>query len=397
MRGLLAAVLRVLAVLGKELLETFRRPWAVATIVLGPFVVLVVFGLGYLGQPAIRASLVIPEGSGLPTDIATYRDAAAGSVDIVAIDATDATARDRLREGDIDLIVIAPADGQATLEAGEQAVLRVEYDSIDPYVGFLVGTAADRISSVVNRELIRRAASEAEEAAAAAASPLPPRYDADLVAAPTRAEVRDLAPTAPTITWFYGIAVLALVVQHVAVTLGALSIFRDGRRGLVELFRLSPIRSGELLIGKYLAIGLVSGVVSAALIVLLVGAFRVPVLGDPAAVVLVIGLLTAAGTGLGLLIGLISESERQVVQATLLVLLTSVFFGGLAVNLLLFAWPIQRAAAFLPITQATRIFNDVLLRGEQGDPLRYALLGAIALALFLASVIALRRKLAPIR
>ena len=34
---------------------------------------------------------------------------------------------------------------------------------------------------------------------------------------------------------------------------------------------------------------------------------------------------------------------------------------GLAVNLLLFAWPIQRAAALLPITQATRIFNDVLL------------------------------------
>jgi ABC-2 type transport system permease protein len=283
------------------------------------------------------------------------------------------------------------------LEAGEQAVLRVEYDSIDPYVGFLVGTAADRISSVVNRELIRRAASEAEEAAAAAASPLPPRYDADLVAAPTRAEVRDLAPTAPTITWFYGIAVLALVVQHVAVTLGALSIFRDGRRGLVELFRLSPIRSGELLIGKYLAIGLVSGVVSAALITLLVGAFRVPVLGDPAAVILVVGLLTLAGTGLGLLIGLVSDSERQVVQATLLVLLTSVFFGGLAVNLLLFAWPIQRAAAVLPITQATRIFNDVLLRGEHGDPLRYALLGAIAIALFLASEIALRRKLAPIR
>jgi hypothetical protein len=81
----------------------------------------------------------------------------------------------------------------------------------------------------------------------------------------------------------------------------------------------------------------------------------------------------------------------------LLVLLTSVFFGGLAVNLLLFAWPIQRAAAVLPITQATRIFNDVLLRGEHGDPLRYALLGAIALALFLASEIALRRKLAPIR
>ena len=136
---------------------------------------------------------------------------------------------------------------------------------------------------------------------------------------------------------------------------------------------------------------------SAALITLLVGAFRLPVLGDPGAVVLVVGLLTAAGTGLGLLIGLIADSERQVVQATLLVLLTSVFFGGLAVNLALFAWPIQRAATVLPITQATQIFDDVLLRGQHGDPLRYALLGAIAVALFLASMVALRRKLAPRR
>ncbi len=110
--------------------------------------------------------------------------------------------------------------------------------------------------------------------------------------------------------------------------------------------------------------------------------------------ILVIALLTAAGTGLGLLIGLVADSERQVVQATLLVLLTSVFFGGLAINLALFAWPIQRAATILPITQATQLFNDVLLRGQHGDPLRYALLGAIAIALFLASMVALRRKLA---
>ena len=397
MRGLLAAVLRILAVVGKELLETFRRPTAVASIVFGPFVILIVFGLGYLGQPSIRAGLVIPAGSGLPTDLATYEGHADGGLTIVAIDADEGTARDRLQAKEVDVVVVAPEDAQATLERGDQAVLRVEYDSIDPYIGLLAGNAADRIASAVNRELIRRAAGEAQKAASDAGSPLPARYEPDLVAAPTRAEVHDLAPTAPSVTWFYGIAVLALIVQQMTVTLGALSIFRDSRRGLVELFRLSPIRSGELLLGKYLAIGLVSGIVSAALITLLVGAFRLPVLGDPGAVVLVVALLTAAGTGLGLLIGLIADSERQVVQATLLVLLTSVFFGGLAVNLALFAWPIQRAATVLPITQATQIFDDVLLRGQHGDPLRYALLGSIAIALFFASMVALRRKLAPRR
>ena len=124
MRGLLTAMLRILAVLGKELLETFRRPTAVASIVFGPFVILIVFGLGYLGQPSIRAALVIPDGSGLPTDLATYQDHAEGGLTIVAIDAAEETARDRLRAKDVDVIVVAPDDASgdaATRRAGRAA------------------------------------------------------------------------------------------------------------------------------------------------------------------------------------------------------------------------------------------------------------------------------------
>ena len=395
MRRLLRVGLRILAVVGKELVETVRRPSSVVSIVVGPFVILLIFGLGYLGQPSIRAALVIPEGSGLPADLGTYQDAAGGALDVIAIDQTTDSARLRLAAKDVDVIVVAPVDGQATLERGDQVVIRIEYDSIDPYLALLVDNAADRMAAAVNREILRIGATEAMTAAEEAGTPLPARFQPYLLASPTRTEVRDLAPTEPSITWFYGIAVFVLIVQQVTVSMGALSIFRDRRRGLVELFRLAPIRSGELLIGKYIAIALVSGIVAAALIALLVGAFQLPILGQPSAVGLTVGLLILCGTGLGLVIGLISDSERQVVQLTLLVLLASVFFGGLAVNLSLLAWPVQRGAELLPITQGTRIFHDVLLRGQTGEPLRYALLGALALAFFLGAVVLLRRRLAP--
>ena len=249
MRGLLAALLRILAVLGKELLETFRRPWAVATIVLGPFVILVVFGLGYLGQPAIRAALVIPDGSGLPTDLATYQDACrrVGRRSSPSTP-TEEAARDRLRARDVDLIVIAPDDGQATLErgrAGRPARRIRQHRPVHRPPGRQRGRPdLERRQSGAHppggRARRRRRRAPRLRRCHRGTTP-------DLVAAPTRAEVQDLAPTAPSVTWFYGIAVLALIVQHMTVTLGALSIFRDGRRGLVELFRLSPIRSGELL------------------------------------------------------------------------------------------------------------------------------------------------------
>ena len=57
--------LRVLAVAGKEMVEILRRPSALVSVVAGPVLILGLFGLGYLGQPPLRAELVIPPGSGL--------------------------------------------------------------------------------------------------------------------------------------------------------------------------------------------------------------------------------------------------------------------------------------------------------------------------------------------
>lgn len=66
------SVLRVLAVTGKELVDVVRRPLAIFSIVFGPFLVLAIFGLGFAGPPPLRTELVIPDGSGLPTDVASY-------------------------------------------------------------------------------------------------------------------------------------------------------------------------------------------------------------------------------------------------------------------------------------------------------------------------------------
>ena len=54
MRALTTTILRLLALVGKELVEVIRRPGALVSLVLGPFLIMAVFGLGYNGerQPA---------------------------------------------------------------------------------------------------------------------------------------------------------------------------------------------------------------------------------------------------------------------------------------------------------------------------------------------------------
>src|SRR5205085_4486165 len=73
-----------------------------------------------------------------------------------------------------------------------------------------------------------------------------------VLAAPFFGQAKNLAPAGmPTFVKFYTPGVIALLLQHIAVTLGALSMVRERTRGSVELFRVAPITPGEILTGKY--------------------------------------------------------------------------------------------------------------------------------------------------
>ena len=155
-------------------------------------------------------------------------------------------------------------------------------------------------------------------------SQIPP----EVVAAPTTVEVANIAPSTPSVVGFAAPAALALMLQHMAVTLTALSFVRERLSGAMEMLRISPVNSLELVLGKYLGLGVVSAVVAAISGVLLVTVLGVPMLGSAWAVAAVIALLVFASLGLGLIISVVSDSERQAVQLALLLLLASVFFSG---------------------------------------------------------------------
>src|SRR5262245_4474364 len=135
--SLLRRPLRILAVAGKEIVEILRRPSALVSVVAGPVLILALFGLGFVGQGPLRAEIVIPTDAGLPTDTASYQAIAPERATIVGVTSDLAEGRAILRSGGADLLVIAPDDAQRQLQAGRQAVLTVEYDTISPYQSFV--------------------------------------------------------------------------------------------------------------------------------------------------------------------------------------------------------------------------------------------------------------------
>lgn len=386
--NLLKGLTRTFAVVGKEILVVLRRPSALATLVIGPIFILAVFGLSFVGQPPIRAMLVVPADSGLPSDPKAYDLNQAGVLQIIGTRPTIELARQALKNGSADIIVAAPDNAVQQLRSSKRVVIQVEYDTVNPYQNAVISRLADPLAAKVNEKIVAQIVAEAASLANASSKP-----DPNLIAAPTRAETRDVAPTQPNLIAFYGVAVLALIVQHLGLTMGALSMNGDRRQGMLTMLRVAPVSALELLTGKYIAFVVLTGALTGALVTLMTRTMGVPMLAPIGSVAGMFLLLIVASVGLGLVLSLVTSSESQVIQLALLALLASVFFGGLAIDLSQFAAPLRIAAQFLPVTEATRLGQDLFLRGTATEPWRFLALAAMGVGLAMVSVMLLRREL----
>lgn len=393
--GLLKSLTRIGSYVGKEIIQIFRRPGAFFSLVLGPFLIMALFGAGYGGfRRPLETVLVIPEGLNISRDAQDYQKIAEPALHIREVSSDGEAARAELARQNVDLVIIAPGDAVERLRANQQAHIVIQYNQIDPVLRSYVDFIASRLTQEVNKEIIRRGVAEGQSYAVAQGQQQLQQLDPEVIAAPTTAQTQNLAQTSPSVVTFFAPAVLALILQHMAVTLSALSLVRERLSGAMELFRISPVNSLEILLGKYLGFGIISAVIAALVTALLVVVLGVPLLSGVAPFALVVALMVLASLGLGLLISVVSDSERQAVQLSLLVLLASVFFSGFVLPVEEFHEPVRAFAYALPVTHGIRLMQDLMLRGGTNAGWMLAVLAAVSAALFLITLLLLRRTLA---
>jgi len=186
--GVAKSVTRLLAFIGRELIEVRRRPGALASLVFGPFLVMAIFGLGYNGYKKPLATLiVIPPSSELPTDVETYRNVAGAGLEIVDVVPDATTANARLESGEVEVVAIAPENARSTFKSGKQSTIEVRVDLADPVQAAYAGLMADQFANAVNREIIQRAVEEGQAEAEQNGVPNPDQIPPGVVAAPTHA------------------------------------------------------------------------------------------------------------------------------------------------------------------------------------------------------------------
>lgn len=196
-----------------------------------------------------------------------------------------------------------------------------------------------------------------------------------------------------SVTDFYAPGVIALLLQHLAVTFAALSLVSERSLGTIEIFKVAPLRATQMLVGKYFGYAVVAVVVAFALSGLMFWGFGVPFLGSVADYAAVLALLVVASLGVGFVVSSVVSSDTQAVNASMIMLLLSIFFSGFFISIDRLVPQVQAVSWALPITHALDSLRDVLFRGSGIDLRTTLALGGGALALFIAAAVLTHRRL----
>ncbi|OAI39523.1 hypothetical protein AYO38_01395, partial [bacterium SCGC AG-212-C10] len=217
---------------------------------------------------------------------------------------------------------------------------------------------------------------------------LPP----EVLSAPFQLKLENISPSDASVTGFYAPAVMMLLIQHLAITLAALSMSRVRLIGLMDILRVSPVRAWEVVAGNYLSYGVLVAAVGASLFGVLVGFLDVPMEGSLLMAGAISGLLLLTSLGVGLVISMLSKDENQAAQLSMLVLLASIFFSGFVFALDRVTWPVRAISYALPSTYAIRAMQDEMLRGIVQHQEDVWILAGAAAGLFILAVLLFRRE-----
>ena len=127
-------IIRASSFFRKEIFEILRQPRLVATLVLGPFLILFIFGIGYRAQSnAVRTLFVAQSNSPIPAqDIQQYGQSMNLMLNFAGVTDNLTYALDQLKRGLVDLVIVEPVDATSIIKSDKQAVFILYHHEIDP-------------------------------------------------------------------------------------------------------------------------------------------------------------------------------------------------------------------------------------------------------------------------
>ncbi|NKN35476.1 ABC transporter permease [Agrobacterium sp. a22-2] len=355
----------------KEFIQMTRDRITLATMVMIPVMQLFLFGFAINTTPHnLPTAVLMRENS----DIGRSILAALKNTDFFDIRAvlTRAEDMDRMLESGSALFVVEiPAGFERAVRRGDNPSLLVAADATDPVAA---SSALGALSGIISTAL------EHDRHITIAEASKPPftivqhrRYN------PAGSSTLNIVP-----------GLLGTILTMTLLIFTALSVTREVERGTMENLLSMPIKPIEIMLGKiapYVMIGLLQ-----AMIIIAAGyfVFRVPILGNPAALAAITALFVVSNLSIGYTFSTIAANQLQAVQMAMMFFLPNILLSG-------FMFPFAGMPAWargigeaLPLTHYIRIVRAIMLKGASIEVLAYDT-AMLVLLTMVAMAIAVKR------
>ncbi|HVM62465.1 MAG TPA: ABC transporter permease [Verrucomicrobiae bacterium] len=191
---------------------------------------------------------------------------------------------------------------------------------------------------------------------------------------------------------FFVPGVIGTALQMATVFAAAMSIVRERERGTLENLFVSPMSRWGMMLGKLVPYLCISMTMALFLFAILRWVFFVPIQGSLPMLFLSAFLYIFALISLGLLASTKARTQNEALQATLAIMLPSIFFSGYIFPRETMPWIFYAISTVLPATYFIELMRAIILRGAGFMEFWRHLLILAAMGAALFSVCALRFK-----
>jgi ABC-2 type transport system permease protein len=341
------ALARMFAIALKEVQQMLRDRLTFAMAVGVPIMQLVLFGYAINTDPKGLPTAIVSQDTSPMAHSLVAALQTSGYFHVVESGIAESRGDTLLQRGDIQFLVVVPADFGARVVRGERPAVLVAADATDPSAaGNAIAALGQLGQTALNRDLRGTLASRAPQ-------PLP-------------FEVRIQRRYNPEGLSRYNIVpgLVGTILTMTMVMLTALAMTRERERGTMENLLATPVRPVEVMAGKilpYVVLGYVQlGVILGAAFLL----FNVPMVGSVALLLAMIGVFMLANLGVGFTFSTLAKNQLQALQLTFFFFLPSMLLSGFMFPFRGMPGWAQALGEALPLTHFLRIVRGVMLKGS---------------------------------
>jgi ABC-2 type transport system permease protein len=331
---------RIVSVARKELLHIVRDPQTLFFMLFVPILQLFIFGYA-INTNVRHVRTVILDYAGTQESRALLeRFENSQDFQIVAQVFSDEALSQAIVAGKARVGIKIPRDYSQRLEAGQTAQILLLVDGSESSITAEVVNVGNAIAL---RESLERALG---------GKPLPVEARPRVLFNPDTRSANFFIP-----------GLMVILCQMMATMLSAKTIVREKETGTLEQLYLTPVRSGELMLGKMLPYVVLTCLEFCAIALLMWAILRVPIHGSFATLLLLALPFVLTMLGLGLFISTKASSREAAEQLTMATILPSVFLSGYVFPSDSMPWFFAQVSKAIPATWLIDASRGVILRG----------------------------------